>query len=104
MGRTPSNADTPYTSVGLYRGTPRDATSVFPKPASQPAPLKALRSCPAVMIAYVRPKMMEHSMADLPQIYLTQNDLDRLLALVESQPGKRLEKLESELLRAHVVP
>jgi regulator of nucleoside diphosphate kinase len=43
-------------------------------------------------------------MADLPQIYLTQNDADRLLKLVESQPGKRLEKLESELVRANVVP
>jgi regulator of nucleoside diphosphate kinase len=43
-------------------------------------------------------------MADLPQIYLTQNDADRLLRLVESQPGKRLEKLESELVRANVVP
>jgi regulator of nucleoside diphosphate kinase len=43
-------------------------------------------------------------MADLPQIYLTQNDLDRLLKLVEAQPGKRFEKLESELVRANVVP
>lgn len=43
-------------------------------------------------------------MADLPQIYLTQNDADRLMKLVESQPGKRLEKLESELVRAKVVP
>lgn len=43
-------------------------------------------------------------MADLPQIYLTQNDADRLLKLVEAQPGKRLEKLESELVRANVVP
>ncbi|HWN07427.1 MAG TPA: nucleoside diphosphate kinase regulator [Steroidobacteraceae bacterium] len=43
-------------------------------------------------------------MADLPQIYLTQNDADRLLKLVESQHGKRLEKLESELVRANVVP
>jgi regulator of nucleoside diphosphate kinase len=43
-------------------------------------------------------------MADLPQIYLTQNDVDRLLKLVESQPGKRFEKLESELVRAKVVP
>ncbi len=43
-------------------------------------------------------------MAELPQIYLTQNDADRLLKLVESQPGKRLEKLESELVRANVVP
>jgi regulator of nucleoside diphosphate kinase len=43
-------------------------------------------------------------MADLPQIYLTQNDLDRLLALVDAQPGERLEKLENELVRATVVP
>jgi regulator of nucleoside diphosphate kinase len=43
-------------------------------------------------------------MANLPQIYLTQDDVDRLLKLVESQPGKRLEKLESELVRANVVP
>jgi len=43
-------------------------------------------------------------MADLPQIYLTQNDVDRLLKLVESQPGKRFDKLESELVRAKVVP
>jgi regulator of nucleoside diphosphate kinase len=42
-------------------------------------------------------------MDSLPQIYLTQNDLDQLLKLVESQPGKRFEKLESELVRAHVV-
>jgi regulator of nucleoside diphosphate kinase len=43
-------------------------------------------------------------MADLPQIYLTQNYLDRLLALVDAQPGERLEKLENELVRATVVP
>ena len=43
-------------------------------------------------------------MADLPQIYLTQNDLDRLLKLIETRPGKRFEKLESELVRATVVP
>jgi regulator of nucleoside diphosphate kinase len=42
-------------------------------------------------------------MNSLPQIYLTQNDLDQLLKLVESQPGKRFDKLESELVRAHVV-
>jgi regulator of nucleoside diphosphate kinase len=48
--------------------------------------------------------MTEHPMADLPQIYLTQNDADRLLKLVEAQPGKRFEKLESELVRANVVP
>lgn len=43
-------------------------------------------------------------MADLPQIYLTQNDLNRLLELVEAQPRKRFEELESELVRANVVP
>jgi regulator of nucleoside diphosphate kinase len=48
--------------------------------------------------------MMEHSMADLPQIYLTQADLDRLLKLVDAQRGKSAEMLESELLRAQVVP
>jgi regulator of nucleoside diphosphate kinase len=42
--------------------------------------------------------------ADLPSIYLTQNDMDRLLELVEAYPGKRFEHLERELLRAHVVP
>ena len=42
-------------------------------------------------------------MADLPQIYLTQNDLNQLLELVEAQPGKRFEQLESELVRANVV-
>jgi regulator of nucleoside diphosphate kinase len=43
-------------------------------------------------------------MAKLPQIYLTQNDMDRLLKLVEAQPGKDSEKLENELVRANVVP
>lgn len=43
-------------------------------------------------------------MTDLPTIYLTQQDLGRLLNLVESQPGKRPEKLERELVRAKVVP
>lgn len=42
-------------------------------------------------------------MAELPQIYLTQNDADRLMKLVESQPGKPFDKLESELVRANVV-
>lgn len=42
-------------------------------------------------------------MADLPQIYLTQEDLDRLLKLVEL-PGNRWEMLERELVRATVVP
>jgi regulator of nucleoside diphosphate kinase len=42
---------------------------------------------------------------DLPQIYLTQQDHDRLLTLVEGQPsGSRPGKLESELVRAQVVP
>lgn len=40
----------------------------------------------------------------LPQIHLTQADLDRLLALIESSAGKPFEKLEGELLRAKVVP
>ena len=43
-------------------------------------------------------------MPQLPQIYLTQVDVDRLLKLIESQPGKRFEQLESELVRATVVP
>jgi regulator of nucleoside diphosphate kinase len=43
-------------------------------------------------------------MANLPQIYLTQDDADRLLKLVEAQPGKLSEKLEGELVRANVVP
>lgn len=42
-------------------------------------------------------------MANLPQIYLTQEDLDRLLKLVEL-PGNRREMLERELVRANVVP
>lgn len=42
-------------------------------------------------------------MSDLPQIYLTQTDLDRLLKFVEAQPDK-FAKLESELARATVVP
>jgi regulator of nucleoside diphosphate kinase len=47
--------------------------------------------------------MTERSMDSLPQIYLTQNDMDQLLKLVEAQPGKRFDKLESELVRANVV-
>src|SRR5690349_21540509 len=43
-------------------------------------------------------------MADAPQIYLTQTDMDRLLELVEAYPGQRFDKLERELLRAKVVP
>lgn len=39
-----------------------------------------------------------------PSIYLTQNDMDQLLQLVEAYPGTRFHKLESELLRAVVVP
>jgi hypothetical protein len=30
--------------------------------------------------------MTEHSMPDLPQIYLTHNDKDRLLKLLEAKP------------------
>jgi regulator of nucleoside diphosphate kinase len=41
--------------------------------------------------------------SDLPPIYLTQRDMDRLLQLVDAYPGKRFEQLERELLRAHVV-
>lgn len=43
-------------------------------------------------------------MGNLPQIYLSQNDMDRLLALIEAQRGKRYEKLERELVRATVMP
>jgi len=43
-------------------------------------------------------------MANLPQIFLTQNDMDRLLRLVEGQAGKRFDNLEGELVRATVVP
>jgi regulator of nucleoside diphosphate kinase len=43
-------------------------------------------------------------MAEAPQIYLTQDDMERLLELVEAYPGKRFDRLESELLRATVVP
>jgi regulator of nucleoside diphosphate kinase len=43
-------------------------------------------------------------MAELPPIYLTQGDMDRLLALVDAYPGQRFERLEAELLRANVVP
>jgi regulator of nucleoside diphosphate kinase len=42
-------------------------------------------------------------MTELPQIYLTQDDMDRLLQLIDAYPGKRFERLEAELLRAHVV-
>lgn len=43
-------------------------------------------------------------MVGLPHIYLTQDDMDRLLTLVDAYPGQRFEKLEAELLRATVVP
>ncbi len=43
-------------------------------------------------------------MANLPEIYLTQTDMDRLLTLIETQPGKHYEKLERELVRATVLP
>ena len=49
-------------------------------------------------------EMTERAMPSLPQIYLTQNDMDHLLELVDAQPGKRFDKLESELVRANVVP
>lgn len=42
-------------------------------------------------------------MSDAPQICLTQPDMDRLLQLIAA-PGTRFDKLESELLRAKVVP
>jgi regulator of nucleoside diphosphate kinase len=41
---------------------------------------------------------------DLPPIYLTQADMERLLELVDAYPGHRFEKLEEELVRAQVVP
>ena len=47
-------------------------------------------------------------MAGLPPIYLTQDDLDRLLDLLEAYAsgsgGRRFDKLENELVRAVVVP
>lgn len=43
-------------------------------------------------------------MGDAPQICLTQPDMDRLLQLIDAYPGKRFDQLESELLRAKVVP
>ena len=43
-------------------------------------------------------------MAETPQIYLTQGDLDRLLALVETRSGEHIDRLEGELLRARIVP
>jgi regulator of nucleoside diphosphate kinase len=42
-------------------------------------------------------------MSEAPQIYLTQEDIDQLLQLIEAYPGQRFDKLENELLRAHVV-
>ena len=62
------------------------------------------RSANGAIIEKRPDRITEHSMADLPQIYLTQNDMDRLLRLVEAQPGKHFEKLENELVRANVVP
>jgi len=45
-------------------------------------------------------------MAELPSIYLTQADLDRLSKLVEAagSGGRRFDKLEDELARAVVLP
>lgn len=47
-------------------------------------------------------------MAEHPTIYVTQNDLDRLLDLVDAHSvasgGRRFEQLEAELVRAKVVP
>ena len=47
-------------------------------------------------------------MAQLPPIYLTQDDLDRLTDLLEAYAagagGRRFEHLEGELVRARVVP
>jgi regulator of nucleoside diphosphate kinase len=47
-------------------------------------------------------------MAQLPSIYLTQDDHDRLSDLVEAYAagagGRRFDHLEAELLRAKVVP
>lgn len=47
-------------------------------------------------------------MARAPTIYLTQDDLDRLLDLLEAYAagagGRRFERLEAELARARVVP
>ena len=37
-------------------------------------------------------------------IVKSRDDMDRLLKLVEPRPGNRFEKLESELVRANVVP
>jgi regulator of nucleoside diphosphate kinase len=42
-------------------------------------------------------------MAEQPSVYLTQNDHDRLSALLEVQ-SERFEKLDGELARAIVVP
>jgi regulator of nucleoside diphosphate kinase len=39
----------------------------------------------------------ESPMAEAPQIYLTHDDMDRLLQLIESYPGKRFDRLEGEL-------
>ena len=42
-------------------------------------------------------------MTQSPQIYLTQDDMDRLLQLIEMYPGQRFDRLEGELLRARVM-
>jgi regulator of nucleoside diphosphate kinase len=42
-------------------------------------------------------------MSEAPPIHLTQDDMDRLLQLIEAYPGRRFDRLESELLRANVV-
>jgi regulator of nucleoside diphosphate kinase len=47
-------------------------------------------------------------MAKLPSIYLTQDDLDRLLDMLEAYAagsgGRRFDQLENELIRAVAVP
>jgi regulator of nucleoside diphosphate kinase len=52
--------------------------------------------------------LLEHEMAELPSIYLTQSDLDRLSDLLEAYAagagGRRFDDLENELVRAIVVP
>jgi regulator of nucleoside diphosphate kinase len=52
----------------------------------------------------VRQGVEERAMADLPQIFLTQDDMNRLLQLIEAQPRRSYEELERELVRAVVVP
>lgn len=47
-------------------------------------------------------------MAEIPSVYVTQDDLDRLNDLLEAYAvgsgGRRFEQLENELMRAIVVP